>query len=1039
MNKFLFSGLVILVSIISHRIYAGEVTNTLTFKTLLENKTLLKTINDINDKYDQSEPEHNEVKKASLSSNAAIEIIESSELAIGIPEGEELVLAINIKKLFLADIFAYKSKAGAKISLMSLFEILEFPIDLDLEKKIATGWFIKENYGFDLNYAKDGAIAIIKGKSYPISDEYILIEEDDIYVESQILSQWFGLNISFDFSNLVMFIDPTEAIPVQQRMARKERKELIISNNESIAPWKESNYEMFSSPLFDLQMSHSTNNNHRNFSSYSVLGGHDFAYLNTEYYLSGSTEKDINSARITFSKESDKNDLLGLLKASKFEFGDIRPISSSISFNTNINRGFSVSQGLSNTNLNNRTNLNGNILSGWDIELYRNGIFIGKQLSLQNGRYEFNDIELLFGNNVFELISYGPQGQVEKSTKEIFVDGNNLGANESSYGLSVTQTGKSVLGIDLNSINSNDGWLIAGRYSHGFTDWLSVNLGHSTLLSNNNIGVDGKRQEDKKSLSLGGNLSLFERFLVHLQGELNEKDDHTLLFTTKTAIQDHSLTYSYQEEKVNTISNDDLSLEKIMKSKEHQFTMSGYLINSNSFRINYQNQYQNKEGISGAKSELFSNKLGFNSGKFSLQNSLLWQKVDNSSLSDTTIGEFDINEFLTGQTSIQRMFGSVFSRFTVNYSVKPESELTQLSSEFSWPLFENMQSNIKLDYSKATDRYQAQIGLNWQQEAYNINSTLNFDDQDNWRLGINFRFSFGYQLEKDEFMFSSTPLTSRGSLMVRVFEDDNLNGVYDEGEKLIEGAKVKSLQNYTQGISNPNGIAVIKNMANHKATDIVLDIESLGSDFLVPSREAVAITPRKGYLDQLDYPVVTSSEVEGNIYLTTESGEFEALSYVKIHLVDIEGNIVKTTQSEYDGYYLFIDLLPGQYFVAIDEEYLAKRKLRNIKNIPISLTAQGDVINGSDFTLEELEFSKGYVVRAAEFNSLKMLQAYWYLIKKRYRSSLKQKVFYIENKDVGKYQLNLGFYEKEDESISACDKISKMKINCTVEAFEFGF
>ncbi|MCP4984716.1 MAG: hypothetical protein GY928_01245 [Colwellia sp.] len=1039
MKKYIFSSLITLFSITVLGADTEEASASFTLNSLIENKVLLSTIENINKKYKKQEDTLRWNSKKTIPNNATIEIINSSDVPLGIPEGEELVLAINIDKLFLADIFAYKTKAGAKVSLMSLFEILDFPIELDLDKQIATGWFINENYGFDLNYAKDGGVAIIKGKSFPIKAEHISIEEDDIYVESQILTQWFGLNITFDFSNLIMFINPLELIPVQQRLERKDRKELIKSANESVAPWKESDYEILSSPLFDLQMSHSTDNDNNNFSSYSILGGHDFAYLNAEYYVSGSSQDSINSARLTFSKESDNHDLLGLFKASKFEFGDIRPVSTSINFNNNINRGVSFSQGLSDTNLNNRTNFNGNILPGWDIELYRNGIFIRKQLSLQSGRYEFNDIDLLFGNNIFELISYGPQGQVEKTTKEIYVDGNSLDANESSYGVSLTQTGRSVLGVDLNSLTDNEGWLLAARYSRGFTDWLSINLGHTTLISDNNIGIDGQTQEDEHTLSLGGDLSLFERFLIQVQSEFNEQEDHSLLVTMKTALKNQSFTYSYQEGKVNVTSADDESLTDELISKEHLLTMSGFIYNSNELKVNYQNQYLNKKGNSGAEYELLSNQIGFNAGRFSLQNSLYWQKRGNLPSNNNTSGQFDVDEYISGETSLQRMFGSVFSRFIVGYTFKPESEITTLSTEVSWSLLENIQSNIKVDYFKLTDRYQAQLGLNWQQDAYNINSTLRFDDQNDWRVGINFRFSFGYQLDKNEFMFSSTPITNKGALMVRVFEDDNLNGIYDEGENLIEGAKVKSLQNYTHGISNPNGIAVIKNLPNQKITDIELDKNSLGDGFLLPSKGAVAITPRKGYLGQLDFPVVTSSEVEGNIYLTADNGDFEALAYVTIHLVDIEGNIVKTTRSEYDGYYLFVDLLPGQYFVVIDDNYLAKRKLRNIDNIPISLTAQGDVINGSDFTLEELEFSKGFIVKAGEFSSLKMLQAYWYLIKKRYRVNLKQKVFYIEDKDTKKFQLNLGFYQQETESISACEKIATMKINCTVESFEFGF
>jgi len=994
----------------------------------LEKGKFGQLIKSIRKKYQQ----HKTINKVAIKANAAIEII-GSDLQhpkfTGIPNGEELVLTVQVEKQLLGELFAYKSKGGAKVSLLSFFEIIELPIDIDFDKKVAKGWFFKENYGFDLNYAEDSSIAIIKGVSFPVKSEHILIEDDDVYVESQILSQWFDLGINFDFSNLIMSVVPTEPIPIQQRLARQKKKNNIRTNIESIAPWKESGYEMLSSPLFDVQLSYSTNNESNQLSAYSIIGGHDLAYLNSEYYIAGDSHDSLDSARITLSKESDKNNLLGLFNANNYEFGDVKPISSSINYNSDISRGFVVSQGLNDTHLNNRTNINGNILPGWDIELYHNGIFVEKQLSLQSGRYEFNNLELFYGNNIFELISYGPQGQVETSTKEFYIDGNNLKANKSSYGFSVVESGKTVLGVDTKAVD-NDGWLISGNYNYGFTDWLSVNLGYSNLFGSHDI------DKDIQYYTLGSSINLFERVLLNIQGDFSSDNRHSILYSAKTAIGKHALAYSYDENQYNQ--NINIGNSTSVKDKAHSITMSGPIKQAGQLKINYQNLYTYNTNIDGNKSQLFTNSFVFKSTKFSLQNRIDWKKDDNLYNDEALYNEFKVNEYLYGATSLQRMFGSLFTRFTVDYDIKPTTEIRQISSEFNAGLFKNTQANLKLNYFPTSKQYQAEIGMNYQQKNYNINSTFTLDNQDNWRFGINLRFSFGYQLDKNESLFSSTPMTNKGSLMVRVFEDENLNGTYDTGESLIEGAKVKALQSYNQGISNINGIAVIKGMSNNIITDIELDKDSLGDGFLIPSKGAVAITPRKGYLDQLDFPVVTSSEVEGNVYLT-DDGVFKPLAYVTVHLIDIEGNIMKTTQSEYDGYYLFVDLLPGQYFVAIDEAYLAKRELKNISNIPINLTAQGDVINGSDFTLEELEFSEGFVVKAGEFNSLKILKAYWYLIKKRYRANLKQKVFYIENKDTNKYQLNLGFYEKENETVNACTKLSVLKINCTVEPYKFGF
>ena len=95
--------------------------------------------------------------------------------------------------------------------------------------------------------------------------------------------------------------------------------------------------------------------------------------------------------------------------------------------------------------------------------------FSHEQTSVQTGRYEFNDIDLLFGENDFEMILYGPQGQVENEYKAVFVDKNVLSSSESSYSVSVSQLGKSLLGIDNFTQPDTEGVLVSiGELQIGF-------------------------------------------------------------------------------------------------------------------------------------------------------------------------------------------------------------------------------------------------------------------------------------------------------------------------------------------------------------------------------------------------------------------------------------------------------------------------------------------------------------------------------------------------------------------------------------------
>ena len=110
-----------------------------------------------------------------------------------------------------------------------------------------------------------------------------------------------------------------------------------------------------------------------------------------------------------------------------------------------------------NTELN-TLDLQGDIQPGWDVELYRNDVLINALTAGPDGRYVFNDIELLYGNNTFRLIFYGPQGQIREKTKQVLVDSRTV-QNQHYFDLSLTRPGS----LFLNEPAANAAYVLANR------------------------------------------------------------------------------------------------------------------------------------------------------------------------------------------------------------------------------------------------------------------------------------------------------------------------------------------------------------------------------------------------------------------------------------------------------------------------------------------------------------------------------------------------------------------------------------------------
>jgi hypothetical protein len=262
--------------------------------------------------------------------------------------------------------------------------------------------------------------------------------------------------------------------------------------------------------------------------------------------------------------------------------------------------------------------------------------------------------------------------------------------------------------------------------------------------------------------------------------------------------------------------------------------------------------------------------------------------------------------------------------------------------------------------------------------------------------------------------------------------------LFDEGETLIEGARLNGLQNSRIADTNENGVALLKSMPKLLTTDVVLDTDSLSDPFLIPTTGGISITPRAGFLSSVDFPVVQSGEVDGTIYVQNSDGAQSVAAFATLYLRDMQGAIVASTRSEYDGYYLFTNLLPGDYELSLDAEYLKRKGLRTPQDISIVLSGAGDIMNALDFNISSLEFTNGHVVIANSFYSLDMLKAYWSLIQNRFRKGFDGKVFYFHNEKNNKYDLNLGFYEVAEQAVDACEKLAVANFSCTTSSFEFG-
>lgn len=968
--------------------------------------------------------------------------------------GEELILSLTANDVELTSLFATKSQRSLQIGLGDLTQILEFPIELNLTQVAAEGWFFNEGNRFSLKQLEDGRLEVRASRKtfYVPVDDYLA--EGDLYVELDDLAQWFDLGYQLHEERLVLALSSKQKFPVEMRKSRQRQQIADTGQKRSVLPIKDSSYKAFSPPMLDIQLGAQEANYvfppsvsdptaaprevRSSSANYSVLASHDLAYLNAELFLAGNKDDSLNSAWLTLSRQSDAANLLGPLHATEYAFGDVVPVNAGLGMTQGISRGFSFN----NTPLtqladNRRVNITGEIQVGWDIELYRNGVLLMQQFNVSDGRYEFNDIDLEFGNNDFELLFYGPQGQIESRQETYIVDGNTVRSGEGIYRFSLVEVGESVFDMDIYSQDpSQRGLLGSTVLDLGLTDWLSVSVGSAIF--------EPKVGDIAQFYSLGANASLgqYGLFSARYLLDVDQRQSADFLYRTRFYDTSYNLGFRRTENITDTAPPDEYT-DQITAQ------MSGRLFRNTRMPISYQNSWQRIERSNGLVTEQAQNSLGFGSRLGHFSHSLSWQKgMDTGIILNPTLPTN--HEAVRGGLNYRKGFGRLHTRLFANYSIRPQQELDSYGGSLNVNWTNNFNSELRYSYVTLADTYQLNLGMNWRKDAFTLSTTGGYSENGAWYAGVGLRFSLGYEPLQGNVFTSGRPIAQSGGASVRVFEDLNMNQYYDEGEPLIEGARVRAVQAYREARTNEAGVAVLSSIHNQTLTDIIVDESTLDGPFMITATPGKAIRARKGYLEQVELPVVRAGELEGVVYQQAEDGESEVAPYVMLNLIDRQQKVAATTRSEFDGYYLFTDVKPGQYQLRVDEAYVDRRELKPSEQ-RVEFSSQGDVIEGVDFVLSPLDQATGYVAAAGYFDSAEMLKLYYHIVRRRAGQHFAQTPFYIrqptQQGKKGGFILGLAYFpgeqtlgsNAEKSAQQTCAAMAQLQVRCDVQYHNFKY
>ncbi|WP_379548627.1 carboxypeptidase regulatory-like domain-containing protein [Qipengyuania sp. DSG2-2] len=818
-----------------------------------------------------------------------------------VEEDDFLMLQMKVGSYSMPlEIRGYQINDGDDIclDLADVIQSLELPVRLDKKSRRATGWLFSEDQSFTLDRAA-GTVQNVNNGRAPVAGD-ITDTPEGWCVETGALSRWFGVTFRPDIYNAVVSLESDTKLPFIEAIERRSRAARLRpkKNGFDLAeyPRADADYRVWRTPSVDVVArtdARKVSGNGTDVTGrYELFAAGELLGASVEARLASDNSLKPQSLRVRAFRQDPDGNLLGPLKATQVVAGDVTGEQGRLTAFGGVGRGAYISnQPLGRTNLFTTTVLRGTLPAGWDAELYRNGQLIAFQAEARDGRYEFEDVELFYGRNDFEVVLYGPQGQEKRERTSQPVGYNTIEPGKTYYWAHALQDNTSLLEIGTQTTipgQVRGTWRLGAGLEHGIDEQTSIAAGvHS-------ISLRGRRRNYAEAT--------LNRTLGSWQIEATGAADDTGAFAARAAAAGRVGRFNLGANALWV--NGGFESEFVAPGTAHQFGLrADTSLRLGRFSLPLQASVNRITLKNGSSATQLGAATSFNFKGLSLTSQLSHQIAD-----DAVAGE------LEAQTELKllanaRVFG-LRLRGTAEIGLAGrDTGLRSVRVATRKSVGERSDLSVNVDYLPKTDTAFFNLGFTRLFDQFAMTANTSYSTAGAFGAGLSLAFSLGPDPANGGVRVTSDRIARRGQAVVSVFLDENGDGVRGEEEPFLPEVDAAAGMRISQQPTNEDGRTVIDGLQPYKPVLVRLDEGSLGDPYLAPGSVGTVIVPRPGVPLSVELPVTRSGEVEG-LLLSTTGYEMQG---VQLELLDARGQVVSETVSEFDGFFLFDRVPYGTY------------------------------------------------------------------------------------------------------------------------------
>lgn len=834
-----------------------------------------------------------------------------------------LVANLLLERDQLSDtIYLYEINNDVLLPVGELAQQLTLGVTVDPISHVASGFLLKEGAAFRLDPAT-GKVTLPTGQE-EFDPKLVRWIDGDLYVSSRLLQRWWPVDFKFNMNALSLQALPREKLPIQLKLERERTAKKLGGRGGGYVdpgyPRLQNPYRFLTVPVIDSTIGLGINKRGDGASTIATYSGTfsgDLFGMEATAFATVSKDDLKPDARITLSRFNPEGGLLGPIDATSLQVGNI-----GLPALKNVLSGGGVGWGsiVSNRPLNQSSSyglqtLRGELATGWDVTLYFNDALIAFSQSRNDGLYEFPDQPLVFGRNEFRLVFNGPLGQRRVET-QVYV-----------FDQTVTKPGE--IYYTGGAKRDNDGAIRSTfQVDAGISKGLAITAG-SIYIDND----DGTR---RKTYFNGGLRASVLGSLVNLDHASDIRGGNLTELGLRTALL--GVSFDASRTWINDFDSDVFSDSGDPLKIRDQVRLSGSVVLSPTFRLPFAVDFRHEQTVTGRATFSIQPRLSVNALGTSFTNSLNYL---------ISPGE----DSLSGTLQASRRVAGIGVSSQIAYTLKPESKLSSFALSFDKTLGESNRLNLGVVQTFGPSDTIVTAGWTRNLGSFGLGLSGLYGGAGNMGVALQLFTAFGFNPRNGRVMRDWQPMAGMGSVSAKVFVDNNQNGMFDTGEETIENAGFTVNGSGRQGTrTDARGEALLPRLQPKDYADVALDLGSLDDAQWQPTRPGLRVLPRPGKVQVVDFPVVLTGEIDGTVYLV-DGDVKRGIGNAKLQLVDPQGKIVGETKSSSDGFYIMPKVLPGRYTLRIEGEQLKGLGLNVNRSADIEVSAEGDFINGVDFTV----------------------------------------------------------------------------------------